>query len=250
MKNFYKNGFTLAEVLITLGVIGVLAAVTIPNVVKSYQKRVTAKRLKVVFSQLSQAVKLEEAENCGIIDWDFRQSPYDLFNKYLKKHIKIIKETSYNHLYNEGIRYKQISGNEISSLWVVRSPIGVYTTANGTDLMLLKTSSSGSFENTKGLDIFIDINGIKNKPNQLGKDFFWIYINQSKAMPVYFAGTYSTNEYTFKVEPNSDRDILLGKKNPKAGAEYYYQCNKNKTGAWCGMLIQVDGWKISDDYPW
>lgn len=247
----YK-GFTLAEVLITLGVIGVVAAVTLPNVVKNYQKRVTVERLKVVFSQLSQAVKLAEAENGGIIDWDFRQSNYDSFNKYLKKHIKIIKETSHNHLYNEGIRYKELSGNEVpgaNSLWFVRSPIGVYTTANGTDLCLFKTSSSGSFANYKWFEIYVDINGIKNKPNMFGKDAFIIDITQSINQPVYFLGTYSDSEFTFENEPNSDREVLLGKKNPKSGG-LDYQCNKNKRGAWCGRLIQVDGWKISDDYPW
>ena len=41
-----KWGFTLAEVLITLGIIGVVAALTIPQVVQNYQKQATATALK------------------------------------------------------------------------------------------------------------------------------------------------------------------------------------------------------------
>lgn len=45
---FYKNrfGFTLAEVLITLGIIGVVAAMTIPVMISSYNKHITETRLK------------------------------------------------------------------------------------------------------------------------------------------------------------------------------------------------------------
>ncbi len=38
----YRKGFTLAEVLITLGIIGVVAAITIPSLITNYQKTVTS----------------------------------------------------------------------------------------------------------------------------------------------------------------------------------------------------------------
>ena len=41
-----KFGFTLAEVLITLGIIGVVAALTLPSLVTNYQKQVTVNKLK------------------------------------------------------------------------------------------------------------------------------------------------------------------------------------------------------------
>ena len=49
LKNL-KNGFTLAEVLITLVIIGVIAAMTIPTLVTKYQKEQTVNQLKQVFS--------------------------------------------------------------------------------------------------------------------------------------------------------------------------------------------------------
>lgn len=52
-----KLAFTLAEVLITIGVIGVVAAITIPTLVTSYQKRMTVNRLKASYSKLAQALE-------------------------------------------------------------------------------------------------------------------------------------------------------------------------------------------------
>ena len=68
---------------------------------------------------------------------------------------------------------------------------------------------------------------------------------------LYFPGTYSTSEVTFGSEPNADRDVLLGNKLPNyPKSNYEYACSKNEMGAWCGRLIQVDGWEIRKDYPW
>lgn len=41
-----KRAFTLAEVLITLGIIGVVAALTLPSVITNYQKKQTVEQLK------------------------------------------------------------------------------------------------------------------------------------------------------------------------------------------------------------
>lgn len=45
-KQSGRKGFTLAEVLITLGVIGVVAAMTLPTVIANYQKKVLVTQLK------------------------------------------------------------------------------------------------------------------------------------------------------------------------------------------------------------
>lgn len=58
-----KLAFTLAEVLITLGIIGVVAAMTIPTLVTNADKKATATKLKVFYSKINQAVKLSSAYN-------------------------------------------------------------------------------------------------------------------------------------------------------------------------------------------
>ena len=52
-----RFGFTLPEVLITLGIIGVVAALTIPNFIENYNKRATAVRLKKTYNTLATAIQ-------------------------------------------------------------------------------------------------------------------------------------------------------------------------------------------------
>lgn len=54
----YSKGFTLAEVLVTLGIIGVISAMTLPTLMKNHQRQVYVTQLRTVVSQLSQAVEM------------------------------------------------------------------------------------------------------------------------------------------------------------------------------------------------
>lgn len=56
------NAFTLAEVLITLGIIGVVAAMTLPALVQSYQKMVLKNQFKKSYANFFNAVKLAQAK--------------------------------------------------------------------------------------------------------------------------------------------------------------------------------------------
>ena len=56
-KGFWSKGFTLAEVLITLGIIGVVAAVTIPTLVQNYQERAWKEASLVFETKLEEALK-------------------------------------------------------------------------------------------------------------------------------------------------------------------------------------------------
>ncbi len=64
IKNYSsRNGFTLAEVLITLGIIGVVAALTIPTLVSKYKEKVLVSQVKQAHSQLINAIQLYVAKN-------------------------------------------------------------------------------------------------------------------------------------------------------------------------------------------
>ena len=66
---FSKTGFTLAEVLITLGIIGVVAAITIPSLMTAYNKHITETRLKKFYSLFNQAIKLSVVVNDEYEGW-------------------------------------------------------------------------------------------------------------------------------------------------------------------------------------
>ncbi len=95
-NNFSKKfAFTLSEVLITLGIIGIVAAVTIPPLVSNYRKNVLKTQFIKKYAEISQAVLLAKSETNG----NFKEycTQYDgtsffnetqckaIFDKYFKK---------------------------------------------------------------------------------------------------------------------------------------------------------------------
>ena len=90
----FKKGFTLAEVLITLAIIGIVAALTIPSVISNYQQQEFKTGLKKAVSVLNEAIQTNIAQD--------GETPYenaDLFN-YLQKHMSILKTARYNTCYD------------------------------------------------------------------------------------------------------------------------------------------------------
>lgn len=53
LENMKKQAFTLAEVLMTLGIIGVVAAMTLPTLITDFQKRSTATMVKTLYSKIN-----------------------------------------------------------------------------------------------------------------------------------------------------------------------------------------------------
>ena len=58
-----KAAFTLAEVLITLGIIGVVAAMTLPTLINNTKDTELVSRAKKSYSEIMQAVQMYEAQN-------------------------------------------------------------------------------------------------------------------------------------------------------------------------------------------
>ncbi len=96
-----KNAFTLAEVLITLGIIGVVAALTMPVLIQNYKKHIIETRLQKFYSTMNQAVKLSVIDNTETRNWVFPDyysgqiSPEEVdefYNKYFDKYVKVAKK--------------------------------------------------------------------------------------------------------------------------------------------------------------
>ena len=69
-RMYNQKGFTLAEVLITLGIIGVVAALTLPALIQNHKKSETTARLKKFSSIMAQAVLMSENDNGPVEDWE------------------------------------------------------------------------------------------------------------------------------------------------------------------------------------
>lgn len=224
--------FTLAEVLITLGVIGVVAAMTMPALIANYQKKQTVASLKKAYTNLSQAVKLSELSNGDVQYWNFSLTGEKFFLEYLSQFITINSST----ISGQNIEYKYLNGANCTEDLCTGNSYITYI-ADGSLLMLSRNPRSDAKA------IAIDINGLK-RPNTAGKDLFVFWITKYDGIVPFGFGSFSSID-SFGEEQNFsqyDRDMLTGTKS--------YACNKDKKGFWCTALIMMDGWEIKNDYPW
>ena len=82
------KGFTLAEVLITLAIIGVVAAISIPSVISNTQQQEFKTGLRKAVSVLNSAITMNMALD--------GESPYDNANLmgYMMRHMAVIRSTT------------------------------------------------------------------------------------------------------------------------------------------------------------
>ena len=64
-----SSAFTLAEVLITLGIIGVVAAMTLPTLINETQRKQDGVKIKKFYSIMQQAIIMSERDNGSAADW-------------------------------------------------------------------------------------------------------------------------------------------------------------------------------------
>ncbi len=88
-----KAAFTLAEVLITLGIIGIVAALTLPAFISNVQGRIQAKRVENINQKLSKVTD-KMAVQSGLIGYPDTMS----FVQEMKKHMSIAKVCDNSHL--------------------------------------------------------------------------------------------------------------------------------------------------------
>lgn len=80
IKRTLNKGFTLAEVLITLGIIGIVAAMTLPALTAKYRKHVVVTRMQKFYTVFNQAIKISELENGEMDTWDMKAN--SSYNNY------------------------------------------------------------------------------------------------------------------------------------------------------------------------
>ncbi|MCM1338317.1 MAG: hypothetical protein NC191_01440 [Muribaculaceae bacterium] len=230
--------FTLAEVLITLGIIGVVAAITIPALISDYQKRSTVTQLKKTYSTISQAVRMSEAENGELAGWHVESCNYvDFFDVYIAPFLKVSKSTA-----SAGaLVYYSPGGIRDTRYAIFQRGAAVYTLLSGAQIMIVRSGvvSTQQTDTRSRLGLLIDLNGYKTPPNRFGRDTFWMSVESKKGLALSYL---SDGEDITKVKT---REQL--KNGPSADG---YQCNKTGRGGWCGALIEKDGWTIAPDYPW
>lgn len=217
-----KFAFTLAEVLITLGIIGIVAAITFPQLIKNYQHKVLESQFKKSVSMIYQII-LTTKQDMGIDklqEYCIAYSSYidengdSKFKEYLhnkectdalvKNSFKFKPTDSLNNYHN----YRLIRKNEIIKTYsgshqILSSNYNSSLAGAGTSVFHTNVMPDGSFLNFNiieiALYITVDINGRKG-PNQLGHDIFIFRLNKDDTL-----GSFGEPKYY------SDEELASGK---------------------------------------
>lgn len=185
------KGFTLAEVLITLAIIGIVAALTIPSLVNNIQDQQFKSAWKKNFALLSQVVQITANDNGGslkglLIEFDSNHFR-DVFLSHLK-YVRTCYEGSASGVcwhYNDGNHWFTGDGTGITDAWYNYAGIVLI---DGTLLQFSQDSATctanggGTPDNIYCGSIIIDVNGFKT-PNKVGKDIFSVHVLENKLLP-------------------------------------------------------------------
>lgn len=174
-----KKGFTLAEVLITLGIVGIVALLTLPSVTLYYKHKVLETQFKKQYSSLSQAIlQMYKDKGIELVPENF-QNTYD-FSIYLKDYYHILQDCgnvnvntkgcislapTEENIYNMDL-YKSFTGEAINFGYI---DDGVLILNDGTVLLFEQGVQAKAFGYFL---IGVDVNGFKKKPNRFGHDVF------------------------------------------------------------------------------
>lgn len=180
-----KKGFTLAEVLITLGIIGVVVAMTLPALISNHKNSELRSSLLKNYSAISQALDMYQA------DTGERITPSNCKARELKsilvKYINVAGDCGFtfgatNNPYC--VDSKKFYTNYLNTSF---SPSFLYDDGH----FILADGSLVLLENEgTRLYISVDINGYNKKPNRSGYDLFMFQINdKGKLIPMGASGS-------------------------------------------------------------
>lgn len=192
LKNsFCLNAFTLAEVLITLGIIGIVAAMTIPTLMQNTGDRANKEAFRKTYSAISQATLQMITDNGGTLT---DALPVETTNYW-----------GDSYIYQQYAKYlgiAKVCGNNASNPTTDCFPYTASKNASTTynhapnsgtfaDAALLKDGQGIRFDHAVACDsttvtcarIWVDTNGPNKKPNVWGRDIFMIDVFSNHVAP-------------------------------------------------------------------
>ena len=211
-----KSAFTLAEVLITLGIIGIVAAMTLPVLIQRNNNKITEARLKKFYSEINQAVSLAEVEfgdkEYWFVNYTTPEEVEKWFMTYIGKNLQILHtdKDAWNRFivyFPDGSALKQLNSGTSRDWLFFPSKADKCIKKYGE----LTSVSSG------GLGIC---------------SFAFIFNPSGNGMKYHYKKGFEPWKYAW----DGDRDTLL------SGCK--------SSGHYCAALIQLNNWEIPRDYPY
>ncbi len=160
----FKKAFTLAEVLLTLMIIGVIAALTVPTLKVNAERKEFAAKISKTYSNLAQATKLL-AQEAQIRYWDSTFVDSASQDCYAKRLNYLTKEAT-----GTNFKFYMQDGQTIET-----RDIGKKMDANAS------TTYGADPEDTLYGYFIVDVNG-ETKPNEYGYDQYVLVLVDGKGV--------------------------------------------------------------------
>lgn len=210
-----RIAFTLAEILITLGIIGIVAAMTIPTLMANYQKEEYTIAGKKAYSEFNQAlIKMASDNGCtgdlrctGLVNWGGTQ---EAFGNEIVKYFKVIKNCesssggpTINGCFSQKVAYNY-DGTGGRTNWYDNTSYYRFITADGMSFSFSIDSNNCGNDYSNHITnnmtqlcgrVWIDVNGPTKGPNNWGRDIYYFWITNGKGPLLYPIGGVDDNDY-------------------------------------------------------
>lgn len=193
--NMKKNlGFTLAEILIAMTVIGIIASLTIPALIKNIQDAELKTAWREAFSSFSQTITLVRKDNLGEIKGVATNN--SIFKDKLLPYLKYTAHVNQNG-----------SPSYVPSSYTELNGVTTFNLVNSASILLTNgmiiyvptyytncDDVDGTYITNRCSTVKIDVNGIKG-PNVQGRDLFSLMIFNNRVLPAGCSGVQDCNDY-------------------------------------------------------
>lgn len=223
MKKQSKSGFTIAEVLITIGIIGVVATLTMGVIIPKVQKESAGTKLKKFFSSINQAMIMATNENGGKPELPRSDYTYKQNVQWLEINIlPYIKYFSIKNC-NDPNQYRR---NAACVTLTSGDMFEFVVDYNGADFLYFPDGKWSSIENNKLAQRQV---------------FAFQFSKRAKANDDSVIKSEDFIEaYTYKWNGN----------NTALYNDTEYGCKKGKKKFYCAKIIQLNSWDVPNEYPW
>lgn len=221
VSNFsFKPAVTCAEMLIIMGILGIVGELTVPDLIKGQLELSTAVQLKRIFAESATGFNQAILENgtpdtWGLIGAGDSQGLSNL-NDIITKQFKVTQNCETGEGCFPDLKYKNLNGSDSDTVFDSDISYTKFRLADGTSVAVKQWNSdcSGNWGDTAALQnvcgvIYFDINGNKS-PNTYGEDFFGFaftkYGLEALGSPM------QTKEYSF--EDNCNKNINTNSEYP------------------------------------
>lgn len=211
-----KKAFTLAEVLITVLIIGIVAALTIPTLVSAYRKQQAESALRKFNETMTNAIDISESDNGSSLEW--RPMGFTEEEAWAEEYLMpYLKDATLEYVKKDGTDGIKITFADGGVLHMTESATHFYV-------------STPDFENT-------------NEEDARGISAFTFYFSPSCKFDGYCDYHKGHGFEPFAFAWDGDDKTLIEHET--------FGCNETAytKGAYCTELIQRNGWKIPEDYP-